>query len=131
MKHILTRRLVFDWGFHMQSEYCNNYHVFTLQGFLTGDSGVLVVSALYYKDIGDAKKAEECIHEYVKICADVHRMKVGDSTGDELFSGRVGYLTGLLELSKAFSNDRVGNKFFLSSNTLFSHLFLEIAIVTH
>ncbi|GAU95133.1 hypothetical protein RvY_06808 [Ramazzottius varieornatus] len=51
------------------------------QGFLTGDPCVLVVSALYYKDIGDSKKAKECIHEYVKMCADVDRMKVKDSTG--------------------------------------------------
>lgn len=77
------------------------------EGFLVGTPGVFVVGALVYSSIGEEDKAERCIETFAKFCQDVGSLKHHQSSGDEVFSGRAGYLAGFLALWKAFPNHKV------------------------
>ncbi|XP_055338178.1 lanC-like protein 3 homolog [Paramacrobiotus metropolitanus] len=76
-------------------------------GFLIGAPGVFVVGALFYHATGEVEKAEQCLLTFADFCKNVDSIKHHKSSGDELFSGRAGYLAGLLELWKVFPNHEI------------------------
>jgi hypothetical protein len=76
-------------------------------GFLIGEPGVLAVAAIFYNAVGNPRKADDCLRLYAEFSAVAETLRVQQSSGDELFAGRIGYLDGFLELWKVFPNHEV------------------------
>ncbi|XP_055338187.1 lanC-like protein 3 homolog [Paramacrobiotus metropolitanus] len=83
---------------------------FEHQGLFLGPVGVAVVAALFYKTLGDEKRAQSALESFAKLCETVEAdidLAGGKNSGDEVLFGRTGYLMGFLELWKVFPNNKI------------------------
>ena len=68
--------------------------------FVLGQAGVVALSALVYKAVGDEKMSQKYVNYYADLAEACKKIDFFRNGSDELLVGRAGYLSGVLTLQQ-------------------------------